>query len=99
MVQSLREQVPFVYGELGPYCQRNDLEGCRWKFPPGWTSQWDIGEDEIIPENNLSPYEDYIMGGQYIALSKLNTDTSTSGRKSDEKAAVDTVVLKTKKLK
>ena len=39
------------------------------------------------------------MGGQYIVLLKLNTDTSTSGRKSAAKDVADTVVLKTNSFK
>ena len=96
MVQYLRQQVAFVYGEVGPSCQRDDLEGCRWKFSPDWTSQWDIGEDELIPDNHLLSYKNHIMGGQYIVLSKLNMDTSTSGQKSAAKDVANTVVLKKK---
>ena len=33
-------------------------------FSPDWTSQWEIGEDKLIPENYLSPYENHIMGGR-----------------------------------
>ena len=65
------------------------------KFPD-WKIQWDIGEDELIPDNLLLPYEYHIIGGQKIVLSKLNTDTPTSGRKSAAKAFANTVVLKTK---
>ena len=32
-------------------------------FSPDWTSQWDIGEDKMIPENNISPYKNQIMDG------------------------------------
>ena len=68
-------------------------------FSPEWTSQWDIGEDELVPDNNLSPYEKHKMGGRKIFLLKFNADTSTSGRKSDTKAVRDTVVLKTNSFK
>ena len=64
-------------------------------FPPDWTSQWDIGEDKLIPENHLLPYEKHIMGGGKIVLLGFNADRSTYGRKSAAKAIAENLVLKT----
>ena len=68
-------------------------------FPPESTSQWDIGEEKLIPNNHLLPYEKYILGSRQILLSKFNAYTSTSGRKSAAKAVADTFFLKTNSFK
>ena len=62
---------------LATYMTWKDTVG---HFSPDWTSQWDIGEEKLIPDNHLSPYEKHIMGGRHIVLSKFKADMSTSGR-------------------